>query len=220
MTVVEFVRSETSLVDAPAGFPQCADVCEAANRLRIYGRAMRLCFIFILAVWGILQIGCLLSLLLHFRSGIVAGTIDGTVAFKFWPVIDYFSPNHALSNAFLPHVFSLRVVIGYAVVLTIASAPFCASLLLLAKLFDLYSHGVVFTQQNARVMRRIGHSIMATGYSPLLLGPVAHAIGVLKPVSGITDAMIAFIVLGLILLAISDVMEVGQRMRQEQEDIL
>jgi len=56
--------------------------------------------------------------------------------------------------------------------------------------------------------------------SPLLLGPIAHAIGVLKPISGITDGMIAFALVGLILLAIAHVMEIGRHMRQDQEDIL
>jgi hypothetical protein len=181
---------------------------------------MRLCFILILALWVMLQIGCLMSLFLHFRSGIVTGTIDGTLAFKFWRPVDYFSPNHALSGAFVPHVFPLGVEIGYSVILIVASVPFCASLFYLAELFDLYSRGEVFTRHIATMMRRIGHAIMATGYSPLLLGPVAHAIGVLKPISGITDGMIAFVVVGLSLLAISHVMEIGRRLRQDQEDIL
>ena len=220
MAIVAFVRLTPSVAVESVGVPGCLDFGEAESRLRLYGRAMRLCFVLVLTAWVVLQIGCLLSLFLHFRSGVVVGTINGTIAFKFWPLIDYFSPNHALSNAFSPHVFPLDVSVSYAIILMIASAPFCASLLYLAKLFDLYSHGEVFTQRNATVMRRIGHSIMATGYSPLLLGPAAHAIGVLKPVSGMTDGMIAFCFVGLILLAISHVMEIGQRLRQDQEEIL
>ncbi len=135
-------------------------------------------------------------------------------------LIDDRSPNHALENGFIPHVFPAGVAIGYTIMLLVASIPFCASLLYLAKLFSLYSHRDLFTAQNAKVMRRIAHSIMATGYSPLLLGPVAHAIGVLRPVSGMTAAMIAFFLLGLILLAISDVMEVGRYMQQDQDEIL
>ena len=69
-------------------------------------------------------------------------------------------------------------------------------------------------------MRRVGHCLMATGYSPLLLGPVAHAIGVLRPVTGVTEGMIAFFFMGMILLAISRVMAIGQRLQQDQEDIL
>jgi uncharacterized membrane protein len=150
----------------------------------------------------------------------VTGTIDGTIAFKFWPSIDYFSPNHALSSIFVPRVYPPNIAICYAAILMVASVPFCASLLYLEKLFSLYSRGEVFTTRNVMVMRCVGHSILATGYSPLLLGPIAHAIGVLKPISGVTDGMIAFALVGLILLAIAHVMEIGQHMRQDQEDIL
>ena len=218
MAVIAFVRPE--LAAAPADVVGCADLAGAKDRLRLYGRAMRLCFVIVLALWVILQIGSLLSLFLHFRSGIVAGTVDGTLAFRFWPPIDYFSPNHALSRTFVPHVFPLSVAVGYAVILVIASVPFCAFLLFLARLFSLYSRGEVFTKRNTAFMKYVGHSCMATGYSPLLLGPAAHAIGVLKPVTGINDAMIALIFLGLILLAISHVMRMGQRLQQDQEGIL
>ena len=220
MAVVAFVMSEPGRAAAPAGVRGCPEFREAESRLRVYGRAMRFCFIFVFSAWVILQIGCIFSLFLHFRSGIVVGTVDGTVAFKFWPLIDYFSPGHASSNAFIPHVFPPNVALCYAIILMVAAVPFCGSLLFLAKLFGLYSHGEVFTQRNTTVMRRIGHSMMATGYSPPLLGPLAHAIGVLKPVTGITDTMIAFVFLGLILLAISHVMEIGHRLRQDQEDII
>ena len=218
MAVVAFVRPDPGPVPAPA-YGVGADGA-AESRLRVYGRAMRLCFLVVLALWGSLQIGCLLSLFLHFQAGIVAGIRDGTVAFKFWPMIEYFSPHYELKDGFSPHVFPLGVAIGYSLIMVIASVPFCASLLYLAKLFDLYSRREIFTQRTTSVMRRIGHSILATGYSPLLLGPFAHAIGVLKPVSGITEGMIAFVFVGLILLAISHVMEIGQRMRQDQEEIL
>ncbi len=220
MAVVAFVRPQASLVAEAVGVAGCAEFGEAENRLRLYGRAMRLCFIFVLAAWLILQTGCLLSLFLHFQFGIVAGTVDGTIAFKFWPLIDDFNPDHGVSNAFSPHIFPLSVEIFYAIILMIASVPFCASLLYLAKLFSLYSRGEVFTPHNATVMRRIGHSIMATGYSPLLLGPFAHWIGVLRPVTGMTGGMITFVFLGIVLLAISHVMDIGQRIKQDQEDIL
>jgi hypothetical protein len=174
----------------------------------------------VLAGWVIMQMACLSSLFLHFRSGIVAGTVDGTLAFKFWPVIGIFSPDHAVVSAFTPHVFSRSVAVGYCIILVIAGAPFCVSLFYLAELFGLFAQRDILTQRTAIVMRRIGHATMATGYSPLLLGPVAHAIGILKPVTGITDGMIAFVLFGLILLAISHVMEVGHRLRQDNEEIL
>jgi hypothetical protein len=220
MAVIAFVRPPPGLVLEPASVTGPANIGEAEKKLGLYGRAMRLCFISVLAGWVTLQAGCLLSLFLHFRSGIVAGTINGTIAFKFWPLIDYFSPTHALSNAFLPHLFPTSVSIIYAAILIVASAPFCASLIYLAKLFDLYSRGEVFSQRNVILMGRIGHLIMATGYSPLVLGPIAHAIGVLRPISGLTNGMIACMVVGLILLAVSHVMEIGQHLQQDQEDIL
>lgn len=220
MAVVAFVRPEPEFIDVPDSVPARVHVSEAEHRLRLYGRAMQLFFAIVFVGWMILQTGCLVSLFLHFRSGIVVGTIDGTLAFKFWPLLEYFSPNHALSNAFIPHAFPLLVSIGYAVIFVIASAPFCASLLYLMELFSLYSKGEVFAQRNTTVMRRIGHSIMATGYAPLLLGPFAHDIGVLKPITGVTDGMIALIFVGLILLTISHVMDIGERLRQDQEDIL
>jgi hypothetical protein len=224
MAVVAFVRPAPGL--APEFCLQAAERAGAARvdaaekRLRVYGRAMRLCFIMVLAMWAAWQTGCLLSLFLHFQSGIVAGTIDGTLAFRLSPFIDYFSPPHALSSAFAPHVFPVRTSALYAGILMIASVPFCVALLCLARLFDLYAHGEIFSQHTAKLIRRIGHAIMATGYSPLLLGPFAHAIGVLRPISGMTSGMIACLLAGLMLLAISHVMEIGQQMRQDQEDII
>ncbi len=220
MPVVPFARSEPDFIAPSASLSIPSRFGTAENKLRAYGRAMRLFFGFVFAGWMILQIGCLLSLFLHFRSGIVVGEIDGTLAFKFWPLLNYFSPNHALSNVFMPYDFPLLVSVSYAVIFVIASAPFCASLLYLMELFSLYSHGEVFARRNTTLMRRIGHSVMATGYAPFLLGPVAHEIGVLKPITGVTDGMIAFVFLGLILLAISHVMDIGERLRQDQEEIL
>ncbi len=220
MTVVAFAPPKPSLAAEPVGVSEYAACGAAESRLRLYGLAMRFCFMLVLGTWAILQIGCLLSLFLHFQSGIVAGTINGTLAFKFWPPIDYFSPSHASASAFVPHAFPTAVAIGYSLILFVASVPFCAALFYLAELFGRYSHGEVFTQRNATVMRRMAHSILATGYSPLLLGPLAHAIGVLRPITGITDAMIAFMLLGLILLAISHVMEIGKRLQQDQEAFL
>lgn len=220
MPVVPFVRSKPDFIAPSASLSIASRFGTAENKLRAYGRAMRLFFGFVFAGWMILQIGCLLSLFLHFRSGIVVGEIDGTLAFKFWPLLNYFSPNHALSNVFMPYDFPLLVSVSYAVIFVIASAPFCASLLYLMELFSLYSNGEVFERRNTTVMRLIGHSVMATGYAPFLLGPVAHEIGVLKPITGVTDGMIAFVFVGLILLAISHVMDIGERLRQDQEDIL
>lgn len=219
MAIVAFVRSHPDLAAVP---PTTEGVgrSRAEAKLRLYGLAMRSCFIVVLASWVTLQIGCMLSLFLHFRSGIVVGTIDGSIAFRFWAPIDYLAPTHALAHEFSPAVFPTPVAVAFSMILVVASAPFCASLSYLAQLFAFYSRGEVFTDRNTSVMRRIGHSIMATGYSPLLLGPVAHMIGVLKPVTGVTDGMIAFVFLGLILLAISHVMAIGQRLQQEQEAIL
>ncbi len=220
MAVVAFVTPEpdnTARATKPAAW---TDAGKAYGWLRIYGRTMKLCFIVVLASWLILQVGCLLSLFLHFRSGIVVGTIDGSLAFRFWPPIEYFAPTQALAHEFSPRAYPKAASLLYAAILIIASVPFCTSLALLSQLFTYYARGEVFTQRNTIVMRRIAHSLMATGYSPFFLGPVAHMIGVLKPVTGVTDAMIGFFFVGLILLAISYVMTIGQRLQQDQEEIL
>ena len=217
MAVVAFVRPKPDAVPAePAGWagPSTAD-----GRLRFHARAVRLCLTGVLACWISLQIGCVLSLLLHFRSGIVVGSIDGTLAFRFWAPVDYLVSTHALAREFSPKAYSPGVSIAFSLVLIVASVPFCAALGFLARLFGFYSRGEVFTHRNAAIMRRVGHCLMATGYSPLLLGPVAHAIGVLRPITGVTEGMIAFF-MGMILLAISRVMAIGQRLQQDQEDIL
>ena len=125
MAVIAFVRSEPDVVVAPTVSDSSG---KADSWLRLYGRTMKLCFIFVLASWVALQIGCLLSLFLHFRSGIVVGTIDGSLAFKFWPVVDYFVPTHALANEFSPKTYPLAVSIAFTAILIVASAPFCASL--------------------------------------------------------------------------------------------
>ena len=174
MAVVAFVRPEPEPPSTALGPGGRAEPDEVDGKLRFYGRSMKFCFIFILTSWVSLQVGCLLSLFLHFRSGIVVGTIDGSLAFKFWQPIDYFAPTHALAREFILKAFPEDVSAAYSLILTAAAVPFCASLALLAQLFSLYSRGEVFTRRTATVMRRIGHSIMATGYSPFLLGPVAH----------------------------------------------
>ena len=216
MVVLAFVRREPDTIAQPTGPAGWAEPREAYRRLRLYGRTMKFCFIVMLALWITLQVGCLLSLFLHFSSGIVAGTIDGSLAFRFCPPIDYFAPTHEFS----PKVYPQAVSIAYSTILVAASVPFCASLAFLSQLFTSYARGEVFSQRNTIVMSRVGHSIMATGYSPLFLGPVAHMIGVLRPVTGVTNGMIAFFLVGLILLAISHVMTIGQRLQQDQEDIL
>ena len=214
MAVIAFVGPEPD-----AALPARLDG-EAHRRLRLYGRVMTGCFVVVLARWVLLQVGCLPSVFLRFRSGIVVGTIDGTLAFRFWPAVDYFSPTHGLAHEFRPRAYSRAVAIAYAGILIVASVPFCASLAWLAQLFALYSRGEVFTDRNAAVMRRGGYALTCTGYSPLLLGPVAHAVGVLRPVTGVTDGMIVFFVAGLILLALSHVMTIGVRLQQAQEEIL
>ena len=215
MPVIAFVKPEPDAVALPTRLDDGAH-----RRLRRYGRMMTGSFIVVLTLWVILQVGCLLSLFLRFRSGIVVGTIDGTLAFRFWPAVDSVSPTHALAHEFRPRVYSRAVAIAYAGILVVASVPFCASLAWLAQLFGLYSRGEVFTDRNAAVMRRIGYALTCTGYSPLLLGPLAHLVGVLRPVTGVTDGMVVFFVAGLILLALSHVMAIGARLQQDQEDIL
>ena len=216
MAVVAFVRPEAGAGAGPVAPSRRAGSGGAEGRLRLYGRGMRLCFLLVLALWASLLAGCLLSLFLRFESGIVVGEVDGSIAFRFWPPVDYFSPQHALSPHFVRHAYPLPARAVYAIVLIVASAPFCGALASLARLFGLY----VSPGRNPAALRRPGHCVRATGWAPVLLGPVAHAAGVLKPVTGVTDGMIACVLLGLVLLAISHVMEIGRRIRQEQEEIL
>ena len=220
MAVVTLVRPAPDSFAKPTGAAGWAEPGEAYGRLRLYGRTMKVCFSIVLAAWITLQAGCLLSLFLHFRSGIVVGTIDGTIAFRFWPPIEYFVPTHTQAHEFVPTIYPFAVSTVFSMILLVASVPFCCSLAFLGQLSTCYSRGEVFSQRNTIVMRRIAHSVMATGYSPLLLGPFAHMIGVLKPVTGVTNGMIAFCLVGLVLLAISHVMTIGQRLQQDQEEIL
>ena len=219
MGVVAF-RPSPATIAVPARPAGWIEPGSADGRLRLYATTVKLCLTGILASWISLQIGCVLSLLLHFHSGIIVGSIDGTIAFKFWAPIDYLVPTHALAHEFSPKAYPSGVSIAFSFILIVASIPFCASLGLLTRLFTFYSRGEVFTQRNAIIMRRVGHSLMATGYSPFLLGPAAHAIGVLKPITGVTEGMIAFFFMGMILLAISHVMTIGRRLQQDQEEIL
>ncbi len=220
MTVVTFVRPEPEFLVEPVARPPVVEAGSARSRLRFYGSAMRFSFLAVLAAWVATQIGCLLSMFLHFRSGIVTGTIDGTLAFRFSQPLAYLDLVHARAQGFSPTTFSGSVAAAYSAILVTASVPFCSALVLLSRLFRFYSRGEVFTDRNTIIMRRIGHSVMATGYLPFLLGPAAHAIGVLKPVTGVSGGMIAFLFVGLILLAISDVMTIGQGLQQDQEEIL
>lgn len=220
MSVVAFVKPELRSPPEPRGAPGVAHPGSAASRLRVYACGIRLCLKSVLALWGTLQIACLLSLFLHFRAGIVAGTVDGTLAFRYLPPLGYLAPNMSASAAFIPHAFPQWVALAYAAIAVIASAPFCAALHYLAELFELYAQGLVFTKRNTALVRRVGHLVMATGYLPLALGPFAHSIGILKPVTGVSVAMIGFIVAGLAVLAVSNVAEIGDQMRQDQEGIL
>jgi Protein of unknown function (DUF2975) len=215
MAVVSFVRPDHPCPAVPAA--RVPD--EAEIRLKIYGRLLSRCFLVLFALFVFQVAGCVLSLFLHFRSGIVVGELDGTLSFYSWSPLDYVSLSLE-GDRFQPHDFPFHVCLLVAPLLIVVASPIALFLWFLFRLFGLYSEGQIFKAQNTLVMRRLGHAMMAWGYMPILCMPVFHWIGVARPTFAVTKEMLMSVFLGLVLLAISHVMEIGWRIQKEQEEII
>jgi hypothetical protein len=217
MTVVSFARPNTPPPRIAAPRDKIPD--EAKIRLRIYGRLLSRCFLLVFALFIVQVAGCILSLFLHFRSGIVVGNVDGNLSFYSWSPLDYVSL--ALGNSsFHPEDFPTFTCFLVTPVLLVAASPIALVLWYLFRLFDLYAKGQIFKAKNTLIMQRLGHCMMACGYMPILCLPIFHWIGVIRPAFVITKEMLMSIFLGLVLLAISRVMEIGWRIQKENEEIV
>jgi hypothetical protein len=173
-----------------------------------------------LTLWVILQSMCILSLFCHFRTGVEAGMIDGTLAFRFWWLLDYINPAHAQIGRFQPRTFTVLRAVLFSALLITSSIPFVAAVCYLLRLLDGYRRGQVFGHKDTHTMRMLAYTTIATGCSPFFLAPFAHMIGMLKPVTGITGTMIGIVILGLVLYVLSHVLEVGRQLQREQETFL
>jgi hypothetical protein len=99
----------------------------------------------------------------------------------------------------------------------------------LARLFDLYAHGSIFTADNVCQIRQIGISVflfLAGGVyamlAKLLLLALDHPLGVAatsesQPIGPNFDITATQILAGTIIIVVSWIMDVGREMREEQD---
>jgi hypothetical protein len=173
-----------------------------------------------LALWSLLQLACVLALFGYVGPVAEAGMIDGSLAFRFWGAIDYVNPAHAHMAHFRLENFPPAEAVSFSVVLILASAPFVTAMCYLIRLLESYRRQQIFGQANAHDTRMLAFATIATGTSPFFLAPIAHIIGMLKPVTGVSGAMIGVTLIGSLLLVVSLVMDIGVQLQREQESFL
>lgn len=215
MAVVAFLRPEHS---PPLGEIAIGPT-ESEIRLRIYGSFLSRFFLAALLFHAIQAAAIEVSLFAHFRWGIVAGEVNGEMIFNIWSPLDFVSDDQT-SSLFHPKFYPLSTCLLASPILIFQQLPFALFLWFLSRLFGLYAQGKIFGNQDAFIMRKISYSLVAMGLLPLPLFPLAHWLGIYSHGFVLNMSMLSCVFLGLVLLAIAHVLEIGSLMRREQEGIL
>lgn len=219
MSVVE-LETYKLLRPLPPAQDEVSATARARKRLGRYGGALMVGVATALALWTLLQLACVLALFGYAGPVAEAGIIDGSVAFRFWGAVDYVNPAHAHMAHFRPEIFPPAKAVAFSSVLILASAPLVIAMGYLIRLLESYRRQQIFGQGNARDTQMLAVSTIATGTSPFFLAPIAHLIGMLKPVTGVSGAMIGVTLIGCLLLVVSLVMDIGVQLQREQESFL
>jgi hypothetical protein len=99
-------------------------------------------------------------------------------------------------------------------------ATYLLAMAFLYQLFGLYAQGIVFSQRNVTILRRIGYTLIAVDLVKIiqsaLTGPVLGWLGVVKPYLTI-EFGIGALVVGLAIVLISHVMNVGCRIYETDQ---
>jgi len=212
MTVLPFARPEDG--EPLPSLP----VQEAERRLICYARALRALFFGLLAVSGaLLAVG---SAALALRSGtyVVAGTVNHRLTFM--GVIG--APVAGMtSQDFIPvsRLPTWATSLG-SPLLILRFLPGLLILIFLYRLFDLYAKGEVFTFATTREIRNISCSVLAYSCVSLVTHPLMYFLGLFPEVFSWDVQQIDALVLGVILLAVTYVMKIGNRIQEEQKDYI
>lgn len=95
----------------------------------------------------------------------------------------------------------------------ITPAVYLVGMAMLYRLFGLYAEGTVFAEENVRLMRRAGYAVIAIDAARILqsalAGPVLTAVGAVDGYLAI-DLQISMLVVGLFIVAIGHVMDLGR----------
>ncbi|GBQ64305.1 hypothetical protein AA103196_0830 [Ameyamaea chiangmaiensis NBRC 103196] len=212
MTVLPFARPED---DEPLPSPP---VQEAERRLASYARSLRALFFGSLAVSGTLvAVG---SAALALRSGayVVAGIVNHRLTFM--GMIG--APAAGMtSQDFIPaSQLSMWATSLGACLLVLRFLPGLLVLTFLYRLFNLYAKGEVFTFATTREIRNISCSVLAYSCISLVTHPLMYLLGLFPEIFSWDMQQIDALVLGIILLAVTYVMKIGNRIQEEQKDYI
>lgn len=212
MTVLAFSRPDD---DEPLPFPPMQ---EAERCLKGYARSLRALF------FGLLAVSCTLLAAgvaaLTFRSGayVVAGTVNHRLTFM---AMIGMPTDGITSQDFIP-VSQLPIWVTSlgAPLLILRFLPGLLVLMFLYRLFDLYAKGEVFTFATTREIRNISCSVLAYSCVSLITHPLMYFLGLFPEVFSWEIQQIDALVLGVILLAVTYVMKIGNRIQEEQKDYI
>ncbi|MDN7354900.1 DUF2975 domain-containing protein [Acetobacter senegalensis] len=212
MTVLLFARPED---DEPLPSPP---VQEAERRLMGYARALRALFFGLLAVSGTLvAVG---SAALALRSGayVVVGTVNHRLTFM--GIIGTPAANMTSQDFISVSQLSTWATSLGAPLLALRFLPGLLVLMFLYRLFDLYAKGEVFTFATTREIRNIACSVLAYSCVSLVTHPLMYLLGLFPEIFSWDMQQIDALVLGVILLAVTYVMKIGNRIQEEQKDYI
>ncbi|HWA92369.1 MAG TPA: DUF2975 domain-containing protein [Rhizomicrobium sp.] len=182
----------------------------AQLRLRRSSAALATLFAILMGL-SILSVAAWLALGIFFDNHLAVGTSDVVLnlhAFKHVP------PGYVLLSS---QSFALHLA-GFADI-ALATAPVFFVCLHLRALFRLYAEGIVFAQANAAHLKAIGLWLVAYPFLKFAANLIFRAAGGTDTAWFRAELMDALI-LGLIVLAIAQVMEFGREIEQDRAEIV
>ena len=212
MSVLPFVRPND---DEPLPPPPMQ---EAERRLTGYARSLRTLFFGLLVVSGTLVTIGATALALRSGAYVVAGTVNHRLTFVGMigaPAADMTSQDF-IPVSYLP---TWATSLG-AVFLVVRFLPGLLVLTFLYRLFDLYAKGEVFTFATTREIRNISCSVLAYSCVSLVTHPFMYLLSLFPEVFSWDMQQVDAFVLGIILLAVTYVMKIGNRIQEEHKDYI
>lgn len=212
MTVVPFTRPDE---DEPLLAPPPR---EAERRLYGYAKLLRAVFFAMLAISSTLVATGAMALLLRNSAYVVAGTVGQRLSFL--AVIG--TPTTEMTGQHFVPAYKLPILtttVG-APIFLLRFLPGLLILLFLYKLFNLYARGEVFTFATTSEIRNISYSVLAYSCISLITHPIMYLLGLFPELISYDMQQIDAFFLGIILLAVTYVMQIGNRIQEEQKDYI
>jgi hypothetical protein len=180
----------------------------AASRLHRQSRLLTLFFTGLLA-WVILMTAVIVAVALFY-----GGTRIGMANGMGWVYPDTLPPGFVPLSAF---PFPQRL--AGAASFTLMWSPAILVVAHLRGLFALYAEGIVFAQENAWRIRRIGLWLIAWAAAPTAGHLLVTAAGILDR-GWLRASSVHALILGVLLLVIAQVMELGRQIEQERSEFV